>query len=784
MLNKLFVIITVFALFILTSFADSYAATDATLWIPGDVILRENYHGLIIVDSNTNSDTTFDIITDNAEVIQLITEEVTVPAGKHHGIIQFITAGTGNAKIFAISQDTLLEKSINVVESAATPIKLDLIITTDIVNVLTDENKHTGYVFLLNDFDNPVIAAEPIQVTLTNSGEISLPKNSITIEPGKHYATFKFEAKGTGSLTASAPNLEPDEDSISVNQADEIELHVEIAPEPVPTDSSAEIYFWLERDNRPYLAPHDIKISLSIDKSANLSFDSAIEGAIVLTPDKTAEDRRTDDADARSIVTRTEAQLTRDSKREFIIKEGQYYGRAQVYSSFDTASDITISGLAESINPAVDEETIKESDLLSISTEKSNFEIATQTDVFAYPDPAYDKVEIIVSSRSNNGPVIERLDEVVSVFTDNRLKILPASPSVIKRDQNYVVIEATVVDFDSDVEIFAERNEAESEEITIETSGKYVRGPQLEITPLPVIYNKEQDLFLVSSSHDKIATVADQDPKSSLISITSRPSFPFEAVRDSESVIVVRGTIYESLEEEPIIHVASNAETATESLEVYNPERKTIDVQHPPKAFPHEPFPMITHTNDLNNNIVKKSSLKISSIANLTAMGELVYVNQTGKHDVIFYDKNSVPVKSTITIEGASQTIQAAQAAETASPVIFTYEVIVKNGEGSGTYQDGQEITISAPAVIDDMFIIKKKLVGWKDLPYTEPSVTFEVDDNIETAPIYQDDYTIILGIAGSAGAVGGIVGFKKLKKKDDKDETTDEDQILEDLLK
>lgn len=784
MLNKSVVIILVFAVLTFST-ANVYAEVDATLWTPDKAILKEHYYGVIIVNTNTDSDTTFDIITDNSEVIQLITEKVVIPAGKHHGIIEFMTVGTGKARIFAISQDTLLEQSVNVVESAATPIKLDLITPENIINVLVDDNTYTGYIFLLNDFNNPVIATEPIPITITSNGEIELLKESITIEPGQHYTTFKFVAKGDGTLTASAPNLEPDDETISVSDTGEVALHVAVAPNPIPTGSSAEVYFWLERNDRPYLAPHDIKISISIDKSANLSFDSAIKGAIVLTADKSGENRKAD-PDARDIITRNEAQLARDAKREFIIKEGQYYGKAQVYSSFDAASQITINALAESINPAKDEEIIKESDLLTTSTETSNFDVTSQTRVFAYPDPAYDKVEIIVSSRSSNGPVIERLDEPVTVFADNELEILPSSPSMIKRDQNYVVIDAKVVEFGAGVEIFAERNEAESDKTTIDTRGKYVRGPQLEITPLPVIYNREQDLFLVSSSLDKITTVPDQDPKASLISLTSRPAISFETIRDSESIIIARGIIEESLDAEPTIHVTSNAEAVSGNLEVYNPDRKKIVVQHPEKVFPHEPFPMIIHTNDLNDNIVAKSTLKVSSIANLTAVGDLVYVNQTGKYDLIFYDKNSVPIKTTITIGGttAQQVSPTTQAEETTSPAVFTYEVVVRNGKGSGTYQDGEEITISAPAVKDDMFIIKKKLIGWENLPYTEPTVTLEVDENIETAPIYEDDYTILFGIAGSAGAVGGIISFKKFRKKENKDQPTDEDKILEELLK
>ncbi|WP_246282030.1 hypothetical protein [Nitrosopumilus ureiphilus] len=771
--------ILLLVIFVFTGYANSVnGELQATLWAPDEILLKEKYPGIIILDTVTNENTTFDIITDNEEVLKIITETITIPQGKHHGLIQFETTGSGNAKIFAISQDILLEEHVNVVESADTPTELDLILPSELVNVLADDNIHTGYVFLLNDFENPVTAKESVPVMLTSNGEIELPTKSVTIEPGKHYVKFQFKAQGEGSISASAQNLLPDEEEISLEDLDEIELKIAVGPDPIPTDSSGEIYFWLERDSKPYIPSHDVKITISIDKSSNLSFDSAMKGAIVLTPNTSGE-RRTSSSDAKEIITRTESQLSQDSQRTFTLEKGNHYGRLTAYSSFDSVGGIKISGLAESISSDEEEETIKASNIFSTSTEKSTNARTTETKVYAFPDPAYKTVEIIVSSFSDDGPVIEKDGEEFTLFSDNKLQ-LEKSTEIINSDKNYKIIKAKVMDFGNAV-VFAERNEAESKEISIETSGKYVKNPELNIVTLPVIFDTEQDLFLISSSQEKIITNAEEE--GNLISITSRPSFDFEVIRESESVITIKGKISELLEDEPKIHVASNAFTTEDTLEIYNPDRKILVSYHPRNVYPGETFPIVNHIDDLNSNPVRKSTLKVSSIANMGTFDDLFYFNQTGTHDIIFYDKNSVPIKSTITVKGAPIKTNA-NVQEEIKPVIFTYTVTVHEGQGSGSYEEEEEVRISAEHTKDDYILFKKKLVGWENLPYKESEVIFNVDDNIETRPIYQDDYTVLFLIGGLS--VGGIafMTIKKRKKAENKvEEKSDEDNLLE-LLK
>ena len=69
----------------------AFGEIKSSLWIPEEVLLKEKYYGLIILDSESDKDTTFNIVTDNEEAINLITETVIIPSGKHHGIIEFST---------------------------------------------------------------------------------------------------------------------------------------------------------------------------------------------------------------------------------------------------------------------------------------------------------------------------------------------------------------------------------------------------------------------------------------------------------------------------------------------------------------------------------------------------------------------------------------------------------------------------------------------------------------------------------------------------------------------
>ncbi|MEM3064561.1 MAG: hypothetical protein QW177_04225 [Candidatus Nitrosotenuis sp.] len=782
---KLILLLAICAAALVTHHADASSHNiQATLWVPNDLLQKEKYYGIIVVESSSDKDLEFAITTNNAEIIKLSKPTVTIPQGKHHGIIEFETKEVGSANIYAIRDDLLLEKQITVRKSADTPNEIDLKLPSTLVNVLAREDSQTGYVFLLNTFQNPVMAKEPINVILTSRGDITLHKNVVTIEPGMHYAKFAFKVKGEGTITAAASNLDPDTETITISESEDIQLNIAIAPDSVPTSSSAEIYFWLERGGKPYLPPHDVKITLSIDRGDKMSFNPAMKGAIVLSESTTGE-RKATDPDAKKIITQTDAQLKEDSKRDAVIKKGTHYGKLTAYTSFDSGT-IMISGLAESVAPNNDDEIIKETQIITINTETSNSERTDQTEVVAYPDPPYDKVEIIVSRQSEGGPVLDRKAEDFVVFTNNKFNPSSLSGTIVD-DQNYAIVVTNVQDFGT-AEIFAEIKNSESREIEIIPTQKYIRDPKITITTLPVIFGMEQDLFLITSAHDKIITDPTSAKEGSLISITSKPPFAYKVDKGGDSVLTVSGKITDLAETDTEIHVSSNAFTATDVLDVYNPTRNTVVVMHPTSIFPEEPFPLVTHVADLNKNPIKKSTMRVSSNAKMSTNGDMAFINETGSHGLIFYGENTVPVKTSITVGGfvSSVNVQTTQDATTTpqNNVVFTYEVIVENGEGSGTYREGENVTINAPEVLNDMIIYKKKFAGWANLPYKTPTATFVADSDVETRPMYQDDFTMIFTILGPSAGIGALFVFKKRgkksgKKKDDANDLFDDDDVF-----
>ncbi|HWP78510.1 MAG TPA: hypothetical protein VNL34_02525 [Candidatus Nitrosotenuis sp.] len=212
---------------------------------------------------------------------------------------------------------------------------------------------------------------------------------------------------------------------------------------------------------------------------------------------------------------------------------------------------------------------------------------------------------------------------------------------------------------------------------------------------------------------------------------------------------------------------------------------KPIMEMSPPTVYAGEPFPIVNHITDLDDNPMRIAELKISSGVEMGRIGDLVYFNESGTHGIIFYDKNTVPVESTITIAGStpqSQIQQVEQVVQQQS--VFTYTVNVIDGQGSGTYPEGSNVTISAPAILDDMYIIKKKLVGWENLPYKEATVTFEADFDVETRPIYQQDFTMLLLAVGGVVGIGAVMTINKKKKQNKKDDDiSEEDKIIDELL-
>jgi hypothetical protein len=202
-----------------------------------------------------------------------------------------------------------------------------------------------------------------------------------------------------------------------------------------------------------------------------------------------------------------------------------------------------------------------------------------------------------------------------------------------------------------------------------------------------------------------------------------------------------------------------------------------------PNVFPNEAFPIVTYIADLDGNILQKDDLKLSSDTHLNLVGGLGYLNETGKQTLIFYSENTIPKTTLITVKDTTQISNVKINSQTGTGVnapvsVFTYDVIVENGKGSGTYSEEEEVTISAKPIIDDIIIIKKKLIGWENLPYTDHTFTLEIDDDIETRPIYQEDLTILFLIIVPIIGIALLITIKKVIKKKHSVVSTDNENI------
>ena len=799
MLNFLLVLLSLTIFLIIPTTINAYAIEiEADFWFPEKMLVGETYNGLIILKDTLSEPITMDIITDNDSIIELTSSTLTINEGNQHGIIEIKTKGIGTAEIFAIHDGQLSKKNVNVVVSAAVPTKLTTIIPKDLFNVLQDDNSHTGYIFLLNDFDNPVKATKPIDVILTSNGDIILQKQTVTIPQGMHYAKFDFTASAEGSIASSAQNLEPSSVDLVVSNTQKVELKVAVAPEPIPTSSSAEIYYWLEKDGKPFVATHDVKVSITISESDIMSFDSSMRGTRVISEENMNDEVPIQDS-FHPVKVKTNEELKRDASQVVYLKSGEHFGKVQSYTSASPGTT-KITATAISFGNISDEEKIQDSTSTTISLTKidetsgKNSALITKTNVMALPNPAFDKVDIIVSASSDNGPVFGNNDEEFSVFVSSELDEIKTKGK-ISPDRNYSIVSSSVKDFGA-AEIIAEINDAAKGESTVSLKTRFVNNPDISITPLPILYGVEQDLFLITSTHSQPKFQVTNGFEQQLLSITTKPIISFSTSTDDESIITVKG-IATTSQENPYVYVSSNAFTETEQLEIYNHKRKTLYPIHPSQVFSEESFPVITHVADMNKNPVNIANVKISSEVELQSTSDkLVMINDTGNFNLIFFEENSIPAESSISVTDgvvAKNTQAAIVSSAPPAPTVTKYLVEVDGGEGSGIYLEDEEVTLKAKPVIQDG-IIRKVFAYWEDLPYTDAEITFEIDDNIETKPIYRDDYSILFAIGGVIASVGGLVFFRKKfsrkltsikpKKKKSSSKKDLEDSILDEIEK
>ena len=116
---------------------------------------------------------------------------------------------------------------------------------------------------------------------------------------------------------------------------------------------------------------------------------------------------------------------------------------------------------------------------------------------------------------------------------------------------------------------------------------------------------------------------------------------------------------------------------------------------------------------------------------------------ESGKKFVKWVDKDGTEVST-----DATYTFTASANVELTAVCINTYSVTVTNGEGSGTYDEGATVTVTAPTQAGQRFV--KWVVAGEQVS-TDATYTFTASANVELLAVYVNTYTV--AVTGGEGS-------------------------------
>ena len=385
--------------------SQSFALTDDIeafeFWVPEIMLEGNTYEFLIIQKEYNPNDLNLEFSTNNEEIIEILNSQINVDSGKSHGIVKMHAKKAGEAKIFAVIGGEVIEKSLIIQKPALRPAQLDLVLADNSVKI----KNMPVYVVLKDAFGSPVQTESDIEINVNAFGGVKSQFDSIIIKEGSHYSALNLLINGEGGITVAASNLDSDTEKIVLERAiDEPELKIRVAPNPLAPASGAEVYVWLEQDDKPFLPKEDIEINLVSSDEDFLTFVS----------------------DSRFNRNPTTEML--NVNRTIILESGSSFAKAKIFSTDfisefnptfgedlriedleeDEALEIRITALAEgyegrqtdvkiqaaqSVNPSF----VKDLQIDS-STTKTNFlPDASFTKAWIYPSPVFDEFEIVVA---------------------------------------------------------------------------------------------------------------------------------------------------------------------------------------------------------------------------------------------------------------------------------------------------------------------------------------------------------------------------------------------------
>ncbi len=366
-----------------------------SIYSPNVMLEGETYSLMVTYDGINQQSLELNIFSEDPLMVQIIDDHATIKPTEGQALFKVFAKKEGETKIFAIVNEVMFEKTIKIQKPALLPQQLELIVPANTVKV----REIPAYVVLKDSFDNPVSAAQDIEMTVTTFGNVKSETQNIVIPKNSHYVSFKAEVFGDGGINIAAQEFNTDTEYIQTEkEKSEVELRVRVAPNPIGASSFSEVYVWLEKDDAPYVPGNDMEITLASQNEDFLTFQK----------------------DARYNSLPTTQSLTSTTK--IILEKGSSFTKTRVYatdfiSEFNPgfgsdlrhveltkgqAAEVFITAIASGVGG--DEAKV----LVTPSVGLTSAQFSTQsnqnfvvdpsvTKVWAYPDPAMDNFEIVMA---------------------------------------------------------------------------------------------------------------------------------------------------------------------------------------------------------------------------------------------------------------------------------------------------------------------------------------------------------------------------------------------------
>jgi hypothetical protein len=616
--------------------AQSYQGTKTKIWSP-EILLGDNEYYIMIQDVPANEK--YSIISNNEQIVQILKQDEFADTSNGFQIIKIRANNPGETDIFAVNEKSIFSKKITVVEPTLKATKLKLILPLDMLNV----KRIPAYVVLTDDSGNPIPAHDDIKVDIRSFGNVEVDQNNIVIKKGQHYSNFVSRINGDGGITVATSGLESDTKKITLEAKEDVPvLNVRVAPNPIPPSSSAMVYLWFEQGNRPFVPKEDVKITLTTEDPKFLTFLK--DGRFNASPTtKSLSSSTTITLKAGQSYTKTKVFST-DFISEFNPDFGPDLRHEEL--SANEVNQYTITAVADGFDGKQTHIKIQPAKTVK-SLAQSNREIPstpTNTKVWAYPNNILDEFDIIVAvytqikdtkntvttNRESNTQSFENVGSVDDIGTTENIDNICSScaPLVITESnvgvyvsagdlaiapnnvvisansfiskENYVIIPAKSMGFLGTSKISAVVDGTTGDEFNIEVKQPFTKDLQLGITPIPIISNQEQDLFMIYSlrsnavSNDTIKELA----------VSTNPKIDITGISSIDSVKIVKGKVNPLSQDTRFMSVtalATGIESTSSKLTIFDPQ-KQIKLVHPQKIKLGQPFPLFVYVVDERGN--------------------------------------------------------------------------------------------------------------------------------------------------------------------------------------